>query len=389
MIREEAERGETDAVDFARLEVKKSGRDAVLIVPGDLPLVRSADIETVLAQFPTGPRVLCAAGSSHDRMGTNALLLAPPDIIKLRFGYDSFSYHMGQVSAQALPVRSLENERIALDIDEPKDLERFYLLVLKMARLIGWFAAFQRTKRLASRRVRRLMKRLELMGLEGVGEVGNGDSIGALICDACSRQTLVCWMMMSWLSPKKLSPKPKDELLLWLTSEFCARHRIASQLDKEPALVELILREAVELSEWVGGRLSWKPITALSVPTQGWTGPTSDEKSRPAAKRSGRFRARNSQKKFKGGLKNSPPLLSAIALAVHGGGTVDVAVGVPGLKTIKDERGMTDRYGYQLKAAVAALPMKLPLRRNWSWGSETVFPSSSCAAVRLKGRKGR
>ena len=36
-------------------------------------------------------------------------------------------------------------------------------------------------------------------------------------------------------------------------------------------------------------------------------------------------------------------------------GTVDVAVGVSGLKTIKDERGMTDRYGYQLKAAVAAV----------------------------------
>jgi coenzyme F420-0:L-glutamate ligase/coenzyme F420-1:gamma-L-glutamate ligase len=36
-------------------------------------------------------------------------------------------------------------------------------------------------------------------------------------------------------------------------------------------------------------------------------------------------------------------------------GTVDVAVGVSGLKSIKDERGMTDRYGYQLKAAVAAV----------------------------------
>jgi 2-phospho-L-lactate guanylyltransferase (CobY/MobA/RfbA family) len=58
-------------------------------------------------------------------MGTNALLLAPPDIIKLRFGYDSFSYHMGQVSAQALPLRFVENEGIALDIDEPKDLDRF------------------------------------------------------------------------------------------------------------------------------------------------------------------------------------------------------------------------------------------------------------------------
>ncbi len=62
---------------------------------------------------------------SHDRMGTNALLLAPPDIIKLRFGYDSFTYHMSQVSARGLPVRFIENERIGLDIDEPKDLQHF------------------------------------------------------------------------------------------------------------------------------------------------------------------------------------------------------------------------------------------------------------------------
>jgi len=62
---------------------------------------------------------------SHDRMGTNALLLAPPDIIKLRFGYDSFTYHMSQLSGQGLPLRFIENERLALDIDEPKDLERF------------------------------------------------------------------------------------------------------------------------------------------------------------------------------------------------------------------------------------------------------------------------
>ena len=46
-------------------------------------------------------------------------------MIKLRFGHDSFTFHMSQVSAQGLPLRFVENEHIALDIDEPKDLERF------------------------------------------------------------------------------------------------------------------------------------------------------------------------------------------------------------------------------------------------------------------------
>ena len=126
LIREEVEKGETDAVDFARSELKQLNREAVLIIPGDMPLVRSADIEEVLAQVPEGagsPFALLVP--SRDRLGTNALLLAPPDIIRLRFGYDSFTYHMSQISAQGLPLRFIENERLALDIDEPKDLERF------------------------------------------------------------------------------------------------------------------------------------------------------------------------------------------------------------------------------------------------------------------------
>jgi 2-phospho-L-lactate guanylyltransferase len=126
VLRENVETGETDAVDFARTSLKNAGCEAVLIIPGDMPLVRSADIELVLGQIPAAqvaPFALLVP--SHDRLGTNALLLAPPDIIKLRFGYDSFSYHLSQVSAQGLPLRFFENEHIALDIDEPTDLERF------------------------------------------------------------------------------------------------------------------------------------------------------------------------------------------------------------------------------------------------------------------------
>ena len=34
------------------------------------------------------------------------------------------------------------------------------------------------------------MKRLEIIGLEGLGEVQAGDSIAQLICDACARANL-------------------------------------------------------------------------------------------------------------------------------------------------------------------------------------------------------
>jgi len=138
VIREAAERGETDAVDFARRHLKEAGWQAVLIIPGDMPLLCARDIDELLSQLPedaTAPFALLVP--SHDRMGTNALLLAPPDIIKLRFGYDSFSYHMTQVSAQKLPLRFSENERIALDIDEPKDLQRFLAIGAEAGEAFG------------------------------------------------------------------------------------------------------------------------------------------------------------------------------------------------------------------------------------------------------------
>ncbi|MGE5306386.1 MAG: 2-phospho-L-lactate guanylyltransferase [Alphaproteobacteria bacterium] len=138
VIREAAERGETDAVDFARRHLKSAGWEAVLIIPADMPLLCARDLDELLSQLPEDARAPFALlVPSHDRMGTNALLLAPPDIIKLRFGYDSFSYHMIQLSAQKLPLRFSENERIALDIDEPKDLQRCLAIGAEAGEALG------------------------------------------------------------------------------------------------------------------------------------------------------------------------------------------------------------------------------------------------------------
>ena len=126
VIRESSENGETGAVDFARLELQRIGCEAVLILPGDMPLLRARDVEQILAQVPGDARAPFALlVPSHDRLGTNALLLAPPDVIRLRFGFDSFSFHSAQVTATGLPLRCFENQHVALDIDEPRDLERF------------------------------------------------------------------------------------------------------------------------------------------------------------------------------------------------------------------------------------------------------------------------
>jgi 2-phospho-L-lactate guanylyltransferase len=127
VICEQEERGETEAVMFALAEMKQRGIQTVLVIPADIPLLRASDIEMLLNHVAeenlTSPFALLVP--SRDRMGTNALFLSPPDVIKPGFGYDSFAYHLSEVAAKGLPLRVLENQRIALDIDEPADLECF------------------------------------------------------------------------------------------------------------------------------------------------------------------------------------------------------------------------------------------------------------------------
>ncbi|MBI2350254.1 MAG: NTP transferase domain-containing protein [Deltaproteobacteria bacterium] len=48
VIREQNERGETEAVTFALAEMSRRGVRGALVVPGDIPLVRSSDIELLL-----------------------------------------------------------------------------------------------------------------------------------------------------------------------------------------------------------------------------------------------------------------------------------------------------------------------------------------------------
>ena len=55
-------------------------------------------------------------------------------------------------------------------------------------------------------------------------------------------------------------------------------------------------------------------------------------------------------------------------------GTVDVAIGVAGMKPIKDERGARDRYGYQLKAAVAAVADEIAAAAELVMGKRAALP---------------
>jgi len=125
VIPEREETGESRAVSLALDELGRSGVRGVLVIPGDLPLLQSVDIEFVLDEVPQASSAVPFAllVPSRDRMGTNGLFLTPPGVIRPQFGHDSFCRHLSEVSAKGIPFKVLENRRIALDVDEPLDLE--------------------------------------------------------------------------------------------------------------------------------------------------------------------------------------------------------------------------------------------------------------------------
>jgi 2-phospho-L-lactate/phosphoenolpyruvate guanylyltransferase len=110
---------ETDAIEMATRWCEARTLESTLVVPADIPLVESADIEAVLENAPAAGAVLVPSG---DGRGTNAVLRRPAASFPLRFGSDSFVPHLAAARRTGNPCVVLDLPRIALDIDTPQDL---------------------------------------------------------------------------------------------------------------------------------------------------------------------------------------------------------------------------------------------------------------------------
>ena len=201
------------------------------------------------------------------------------------------------------------------------------------------------------------MKRLELIGLEGVGEVRAGDSVGSLIHDACSRQAVSLLDDDVLVVAHKIVSKAEGRMVSLDGVQPSARAiELARVLDKEPALVEVILRESRGIVRTGGRALIVEThhgfICANAGVDQSNVGLNQVALLPKDPDRSAREVRREIQR-LTG--KNPSVIISDSFGRPWRIGTVDVAIGISGLKPIKDERGMKDRHGYVLKAAVAAI----------------------------------
>ena len=102
-----------------RYLIEQHGAKSSLAISGDLPRVTAKDIQQIVASHE---RVTLVPNDSGE--GTNAILASPPNAIRSQFGGPSLERHVASAAAAGLPYSVIRNENIAMDIDEPRDLER-------------------------------------------------------------------------------------------------------------------------------------------------------------------------------------------------------------------------------------------------------------------------
>ncbi len=113
--------GETGAIEMATRICVERGVDSTLVIPADIPLVEAWELEEILKHAPAEGSVLVPAA---DGRGTNAAFRRPANLFPLRFGNDSFKPHHAAAQATGKPCVVLNFAGIALDVDNPEDLQQ-------------------------------------------------------------------------------------------------------------------------------------------------------------------------------------------------------------------------------------------------------------------------
>jgi 2-phospho-L-lactate guanylyltransferase len=112
--------GETDAIEMATRVCEIRGLDT-LVIPADIPLIQTWELQAIMDAAPAIGSVLVPAG---DGRGTNAVLRRPAALFPLRFGNDSFKPHLAAAQATSESCVVLSLPGIAVDVDNPADLRQ-------------------------------------------------------------------------------------------------------------------------------------------------------------------------------------------------------------------------------------------------------------------------
>ena len=220
------------------------------------------------------------------------------------------------------------------------------------------------------------MKRVELIGVDGIAEVHEGDAVGTLIAAAAAVQgTAIRHDDVIVIAQKIVSKAEGRMVSLSAVQPSAVALTIGRELDKDPALTEIILGESRKVVRKGGRALIVETHHGFICANAGvdcsnvGIGKAALLPADPDA----------SARKIRDEIRLKAGVAPAVIVSDSFGrawrvGTVDVAIGIAGMKAIKDERGTRDRYGYELHAAVAAIADELAAAAELVMGKKNAIP---------------
>ncbi len=109
------------ALSRAALVAKTYRVNEILILPADLPLLTTKELERVLRLSGNPPEILICPDRRKD--GTNLLYINPEGLISFSYGSGSFNKHLELARQSGARVNIISSSSLELDLDTPEDLE--------------------------------------------------------------------------------------------------------------------------------------------------------------------------------------------------------------------------------------------------------------------------
>jgi len=133
VIHDPEDAGHSGAAVLGMDRAEELGADAVILLPGDCPLLEPKELDRLLTGLPD-PFV--AVVPDRHGTGTNAIAMRPPGAIRPAFGEGSRDRHVGLAKEAGVPHAIEEITGLALDLDTPADIVALTTRI-EMARASG------------------------------------------------------------------------------------------------------------------------------------------------------------------------------------------------------------------------------------------------------------
>jgi len=206
------------------------------------------------------------------------------------------------------------------------------------------------------------MNKVEVMGLTGLPIIKEGDNLAKMIFEAAERQgtpiqngdiIIITHVIVSRAEGNVVN---LDSVV---PSDFAKN--FAHQFDKDPALIEIILREAKSIVRMGDGKL-------ITETNQGFICANSGvDQSNVFGERTVALLPKNPDRSAQEIMRNIRRLtgkdVAVIISDTHGRplreGEINIAIGVAGINPIRDRRGEKDLFGYALRVKRTAIADEL------------------------------